>query len=96
MKRKGMASTEERIVKIESVLFTTNGNKGLAQKYDESQKAWWNWHDHERKKTCYFLNHKVEDMETKKWTLQKIMVLTKDIGVIIAIITLILKICKVF
>ena len=94
---------EQRVARLESAVFDDRGNKGLATKAHEIWEAFWRWHDQtwiewvskRREESCFYLREKEKMRESKKFSMAKFAFIAKEIVMICAVLTLLLKVFKV-
>jgi hypothetical protein len=91
------------VTKIESVLFSADGCKGLLERLEEFMQEFWNYTETKRKESCFYLNDqkRSEVVETtkkerRKMSWQGVGVLLSTVSTVAAMLTLMLKLFKVF
>jgi len=86
------------MTKVESVLFSGEGSKGLLERLDEFMTEFWAYVNIRRKESCFYLNdrERVELVETtkkekKKMGWQGVALVLSSFSTIAATATLVLK-----
>lgn len=89
----------DKLVKIESMLYTNNGSKGLIEKFGELWQDFWRWHDEtwiefiskERRVSCFYLREKDEMRNKKKFSMAKFAFISKEIAQAVGTVVILLK-----
>ena len=83
---------KEDLTTLKAVFFGANGSKGFIAGAEEFMATHRKWIEEGRKRSCFYLIEKDETEKKKKKLGARHLIVVKDVGIGIALVTLLLKV----